>query len=96
MNVDSVIESPEGLRGFEGWADVEIMGHRRRTGEVRNALVGDRVFVEIREPPYDGPTSGKHEERVEIYSPTAVFALSPLEDESAAVRLLCDRDDIPF
>lgn len=82
--------------GFEGWADVQIMGHRQRTGEVTNQLVGDRVFVRIRQPAFQANDTMIAEE-VEIYSPTAIFAIEPIHDEQAALEILRDRaEGIPF
>lgn len=74
---------------FEGWADIELMGHRTRVAHVRELEIAHRGFLEL--------TWRKGEvECREIYSPTAVFCLTPLEDEEQARKLLEAREDIPF
>ena len=74
----------------EGWYEVELMGHRRRVAHVRELEIAHRGFLDLRWK------AGDVEQR-EIYSPSAVFCLTPLEDEAAAERLAAvDRDEIPF
>lgn len=84
-----VLAALEPAAGFEGWADVELMGHRTRVAYVKPIEIAHRGFLDL--------TWRKGEiECREIYSPTAVFCLTPLEDEEQARKLLEARDDIPF
>jgi hypothetical protein len=66
--------------GYEGWADVELMGHRRRIAHVREIELGRRGFLEL-------TWNELGVELREIYSPTAIFCLTPLEDAIAADEL---------
>jgi hypothetical protein len=84
---------PPRASAFEGWADVELMGHRTRIAYVREIELAHRGFFEL-----TWNETGNHGtiERREIYSPTAVFSITPLDDEAEAERLREARDDIPF
>lgn len=76
---------------FEGWADVELMGHRQRIAYVREFELAHRGFLELtwRE--------GELDHR-EIYSPSAVFCLTPIAEPLGLTDddLNRNRDDIPF
>lgn len=91
---------------FEQWADVELMGHRRRIALVREVEIGHRTFLELTSFPevnrcsvcglYHRGRDGRHgceefveptEKQVEIYSPSAVFCMTPLASEEAAYEL---------
>lgn len=79
--------------GFEGWADVELMGHRQRVAYVKPIEIAHRGFLELTW------TVGEQHCR-EIYSPSAVFCLTPLEEEQARALLSPyvpnGNDEIPF
>jgi hypothetical protein len=66
---------------FEGWADVELMGHRRRIAYVRELELAHRGFLEL-----TWRDSQEIEHR-EIYSASAVFSLTPLDNEHEAHEL---------
>lgn len=70
-----------GAAAFEGWADLELMGHRTRVAYVKPVELAHRGFLEL---------TWKVGERGfrEIYSPSAVFCLTPLESEEQATQLL--------
>jgi hypothetical protein len=76
---------------FEGWADIELMGHRNRIAHVREIELAHRGFLELTWTDQD--TDWR-----EIYSPSAVFSITPLESEEAAdtIRAIRARDGIPF
>lgn len=82
-----------------GWYGVDLMGHRTRTGHVRPVTLAGRPLIEIREPEHRGYLNGRVgtvAEKVEYYSPAAIFSLHPTT-ETAALEHLADRDaDIPF
>lgn len=65
---------------YEGWADLDLVGHRRRIGYVRPIEIARRGFLEI-----TGTAHGR--EYRELWSPTAVFCITPLDDEDTAKRL---------
>jgi hypothetical protein len=77
---------PKRAPEFEGWADIDLMGHRNRVAYVREIELAHRGFLELTwiEP-------GSEIKRREIYATSAVFSLIPLEDEAAALELLDSR-----
>lgn len=83
----------------EGWYEIELMGHRTRVGYIRPVVFAGRGLVEIREPEHTGADYGGGDrtipEKVEYYSPAAIFALSP-STEQEVLEDLRDRDFIPF
>lgn len=87
----------------EGWWEVELMGHRQRWAYVRTVAFAGRTLVEIREPahPKQGPQhTGDSDpemqpERVEYYSPSAIFSLTP-STEHAILQELQERSYQPF
>jgi hypothetical protein len=70
---------------FEGWALVELMGHRQRVGLVREVEMFGGKFLRI-DIPYE---SG---EITEYYGASALYALRPCSEEIArdSVRQLYD------
>lgn len=73
---------------FEGWADLELMGHRRRFAHVRTVELAHRGFLELTWS--HGDTDYR-----EIYSPSAVFCMTPITEEQAHA-LIANNTDIPF
>lgn len=73
--------------GYEGWADVELMGHRSRIGYIRETRLAGRKMIEIQslERTADGNRDGSGFDlgATELYSAAAVFSLSPLDEEQA-------------
>jgi hypothetical protein len=81
----------------EGWADVELMGHRQRVGYVREIRLAGKHFLEIRglrETSVDDGTTEVVEE-LEIYAGAAVFSMRPI-DEDQARTIAHNRFEIPF
>lgn len=71
---------------FESWAILELMGHRRRAGLVKEVDIAGgkllRIDIPVGEPP--APSSEKPEEFVtEFYGAGAVYALRPSTEEIA-------------
>lgn len=63
---------------FEGWAILELMGHRRLGGYVSEATIAGVGFIRIEivaEKPIDCAT--------QFYSPGAVYALTPTTEAMA-------------
>lgn len=61
---------------FEGWAILELMGHRRLIGRLSTAVIAGASFLRI-DIPMDGA------EATQFYSPSAVYAITPTTEELA-------------
>lgn len=60
---------------FEGWCILELMGHRRLGGYVREAVVAGASFVRL-DVPCDPPAT-------QFYSASAIYCLTPTTEEIA-------------
>ncbi len=70
--------------GFEGWAVLELMGHRRLAGFVREATLAGGSFLRIDVPKDPGP--GEDEPQwaaTQFYPPSSVYCLTPCSEETA-------------
>jgi len=63
---------------FEGFAVLELMGHRRLAGYVREATLAGGAFLRI-----DLIASEHGQEATQFYSPASVYALTPCTEEVA-------------
>ncbi len=63
--------------GFEEWAILELMGHRRLAGKVTDAVIGGGAFIRIDIPTKDGKLV------TQFYSPGSVYCISPCSEEIA-------------
>jgi hypothetical protein len=63
---------------FEGWAIVELFGHRRLAGHVSEASLAGGKFVRLDVPGKDGATAA-----TQFYNPSAIYALTPTSEETA-------------
>jgi hypothetical protein len=90
--------------GYEGWAILELMGHRRIGGRISEATVAGAPFVRIDVP---HPQDLQAMVATQFYSPAAVYAITPATEAMArAVALgapepvsrweLRSRDDAAF
>jgi hypothetical protein len=70
----------EGETGFEGWAILELMGHRRLGGRISEATVAGAAFVRIDVP---HPQDLELVAATQFYNPTAVYAITPTTEEVA-------------
>lgn len=68
---------PEGTAGFEGWAILELMGHRRLAGYVREQNVAGAGFIRI-DVPGDGADVA-----TQLYAPGALYCLTPTTEDIA-------------
>ncbi len=64
--------------GFEGWAILELMGHRRLGGRVSEATIGGASFLRI-----DVPTAGQVTAFTQFYAPGSIYAITPATEEIA-------------
>lgn len=62
---------------FEGWAILELMGHRRLAGLVREQEIAGKGFLRIDVP------EGESWAASQFYSPDAVYCLTPTTEEIA-------------
>jgi hypothetical protein len=63
--------------GFEGWAIVELMGHRRLAGYVKPAPMYGTELLRIDIPGEDGP------EATQFYGGSSIYCLTPTTEEIA-------------
>jgi hypothetical protein len=68
---------------FEGYCILELMGHRRLAGYVREQTVGGASFLRLDVP---GPAEGSEPVATQFYSPAAVYCITPTT-EAIARRL---------
>lgn len=70
------------MKLFEGWAILELMGHRRLAGYVSEVEIAGQGFLrlEIPEVVEDDETMPAV---TQFYSPSSVYALTPTTEETA-------------
>lgn len=64
---------------FEGWAVLELMGHRKLAGYVREQNVAGAGFIRIDVP---GP-AGDADVATQFYAPGALYCLTPTTEDVA-------------
>ena len=64
-------------KGFEEWAVLELMGHRRLAGKITDAVIGGGAFIRIDIPTKDGNKA------TQFYSPGSVYCITPTTEEIA-------------
>ena len=64
--------------GFEGWAILELMGHRKLAGYVREQNVAGAGFIRI-----DVPGKGEGNVATQFYAPGALYCLTPVAEDIA-------------
>lgn len=60
---------------FEGWVILEVMGHRRLAGYIREQEIAGRAFLRI-DVPTDPPAT-------QFYGAESVYCLTPTTEETA-------------
>lgn len=63
---------------YEGWTILELMGHRRLAGYVREHVIGGAAFIRI-----DVPGEGADTVATQFYSPSAVYCMTPTTEDLA-------------
>jgi hypothetical protein len=61
---------------YQGWAVLELMGHRQRAGEVREVEMYGATLLRIDIPFQDGPLT-------EYYNSDAIYSLRPCSEDLA-------------
>lgn len=74
---------------FEGWAIVELMGHRRLAGFLREAQIGGAAFIRLDVPETDDAPAA-----TQFYSPTAVYCITPTTEEMARAVARTNRIEV--
>ncbi len=64
-------------QGFDQWAILELMGHRRLAGHITEANVGGATMLRIDIPCKDGWQT------TQFYSPSAVYCITPTSEKIA-------------
>lgn len=68
---------------FEGWAILEIMGHRKLGGYVRPATVAGAAMLRVDVPEPTATDATGPWAATQYYSPTALFCLTPVTADVA-------------
>jgi hypothetical protein len=68
------------MSGFEGWAVLEILGHRRVAGYESEATIAGAVMLRIDIP---GPNAGDPVKATQYYGGSSLFCLTPTTEELA-------------
>jgi hypothetical protein len=63
---------------FECWAVVEVMGHQRYAGLVKEQAIGGCAFVRV-----DVPQIGDRLPFTKLLGPSSIFAITPCSEEAA-------------
>jgi hypothetical protein len=64
---------------FEGWCILELMGHRRLGGYIREVTIAGAGFLRIDVPGDDGAPVA-----TQLYPPSAVYCITPTTETIAA------------
>lgn len=72
----------EKTEAFDGWAILELMGHRRLGGRVSEQVIAGAAFLRIDIP---GPEPGAVASVIatQFYSAAAIYAITPTTEEVA-------------
>ena len=63
---------------FESWALVELFGHQRIAGKVTEAEIAGGKFLQVDVPAFEGV-----QPVTRLYSPGAIYGITPLTEETA-------------
>lgn len=67
---------------FEGWAILELMGHRRLAGYVQEVELAGAAFLRL-DVPASESAEGSHAAATQFYAPASVYCLTPCSQEIA-------------
>lgn len=74
---------------YEGWAIVELMGHRQTAGQVHEVTMAGSAMLRIDTPGSNGETVA-----TQIYGGSAIYCVTPC-DEATARKALEDAYSLP-
>lgn len=63
---------------FAHWCIVELLGHRRLAGHVREVQIAGSGFLRL-----DIPATGDHGEQTQLINPSSVYAMHPVDEATA-------------
>ena len=66
--------------GFDCWALVELMGHQRIIGHVSEQEIAGAKLLRV-----DVPSLGEEQSVTKFFGPSAIYAITPLEEDTARV-----------
>ena len=74
---------------FQGWAILELMGHRRLAGYLTEVQIAGQGFLRLDvPPPLAGDDDAEDGAATQFYSPSSVYAITPTTEEICrAVRV---------
>lgn len=64
-------------QGFEAWAVIELLGHRRLAGRLSEQRIADATFLRIDIPLNNG------ENLTQFYGPGSIYGITPVSEEVA-------------
>lgn len=70
-------EQQQDAFSFDGWAIVEMLGHRKRAGRVRTQPIGGTCFLEVKSESANG------EPLTEFVNVASLYAFTPCTEEAA-------------
>lgn len=90
------------------WCILELFGHQRLAGEIREVIIGDTTFIRL-----DIPKTEAHEAVTRFYNAKAIYGIHPTSEEIcrrlcgsveppvnvwelAAPQTIEESDDVPF
>ncbi len=65
-------------KAFEEWAILELFGHRKLAGLIKEETIGSATFIRIDVIGIDGKFTA-----IQFYNPAAVYCITPTSEESA-------------
>lgn len=68
---------------FEGWAILELMGHRRLAGRLSEVTIGGSSFLRLDIPGPSDPDPDDDLAATQFYSPSAVYCITPTTEAMA-------------
>ena len=77
---EAVIDTKE---TYEGWSILELMGHRKLGGYVREQEIAGHGFLRIDIPGPTGPDGAATAAATQFYSPASVYAITPTTEAMA-------------
>jgi hypothetical protein len=81
-----MVNETQKAASYEGWAILELMGHRRLAGYLSEQAIGGAAFIRI-----DVPGDGDAPVASQFYSGAAVYCITPTTEAIArAVAKRCD------
>jgi hypothetical protein len=63
---------------FDQWALLELFGHKKIVGRVRETNIGGGAFIRV-----DVPAVNGEKEYTRYYNPSAIYSLNPVSEEVA-------------